>query len=150
NPLSFNRAFFRDMAAGTNRLVSSAVAAMALEPAISANGRFVAFTARGSNIVDVYIYDTQNGTTALVSASTNGTGHSLTADASSAPSISADGHYVLFQSYALDLAPGTTVRTNFFLRNVHENNTRALTTNGWQASVAAMTPDAHYVGLAFS
>ena len=150
NPVGYYRAFFRDMAADTNLLASSAVAGMALEPAVSANGRYVAFTARGTNTVDVYIYDTQSGTTALVSASTNGSGHSLTADASSAPSVSADGHYVLFQSYALDLAPGVTVRTNYFLRDVLAGTTRALTTNGWMSSVAAMTPDAHFVALAFS
>src|SRR5262249_55069277 len=141
NSAGFTRVFFRDLNAGTNLLCSSVFGGMALEPALSADGRYVAFTARGTNLFDVYRYDTHSGASALVSANTSGFGHSLTADASSSPAISADGRYVLFQSCALDLAPGTSVRTNHYLRDLQLGTTRALTTNSSKASVASMTPD---------
>jgi Tol biopolymer transport system component len=150
NAPGFTRVFFRDLNAGTNLLCSSIVNGMALEPALSGNGRYVAFTARGTNVYDVYRYDTQNGASTLVSANTGGFGHSLAADASSSPTISADGRYVLFQSYAMDLAPGTTVRTNHYVRDLQLATTHALTTNTSKASVASMTPDGHYVALGFS
>jgi Tol biopolymer transport system component len=150
NPAGWIRVFFRDLAAGTNRSLSSLISGMALEPALSANGAYVAFTARSTNVFDIYATDTQSGTTTLVSASTTGSGHSSGADASSSPSISADGRYVLFQSTALDLTPGMTVRTNHYLRDLQTATTRALTTNSAKSSVASMTPDGHYIALGFS
>jgi Tol biopolymer transport system component len=77
-------------------------------PAISADGRFVAFESHASNLVfgdtnghrDVFVRDRLNGTTERVSVSSAGTqGDGL----SVAPAISADGRYVAFQSYASNL-----------------------------------------------
>jgi Tol biopolymer transport system component len=149
NSPGFSRVFFRDLTAGTNLLCSSIVAGMALEPALSADGRYVAFTARGTNLYDVYRYDTQSGTSTLVSINTNGAGHTLLADASSSPSISGDGRYILFQSFALDLTPGAT-RTNHYLRDMQLGTTRALTANSARVSGDSMTPDGHYIALGFS
>ncbi len=80
-------------------------------PAISADGRYVAFDSDASNLVggdsngspDVFVHDRQTGETTRVSVSTGGTeGNS----GSYSPSISADGRYVAFDSDASNLLAG--------------------------------------------
>jgi Tol biopolymer transport system component len=80
-------------------------------PAISADGRYVAFTSRASNLVpedlnagiDVFVRDRLSGTTERVSRDTAGADPNA---GSSDPSISADGRYVAFVSDASDLVAG--------------------------------------------
>jgi Tol biopolymer transport system component len=83
----------------------------AQSPAISADGRYVAFVA-DAMLVDgfpndmtrqVYVRDRVTGITTLISSSSTGTPGD---DDSLAPSISADGRYVAFQSDAGNLLPG--------------------------------------------
>jgi Tol biopolymer transport system component len=80
-------------------------------PAISADGRYVAFESFASNLVagdsngiwDVFVHDRQTGATERVSIHSNGaqgTGESVY------PSISADGRYVSFSSWASNLVAG--------------------------------------------
>ncbi len=72
-------------------------------PIISADGRYVAYLSKASDIVpgdtqpvqDVYVYDRVNGTTEL--ASLNSQGQQVAVDAYD-PSISADGRYVAFHT----------------------------------------------------
>ena len=82
-------------------------------PAISADGRYVAFISSASNLVDgdtngfadVFVRDRKTGTIERVSLADDGT----QANASSAlPEISADGRYVAFRSTASNLVPGDT------------------------------------------
>jgi hypothetical protein len=80
------------------------------EAAISADGRFIAFTGKASNLVaipttgqNVFVRDLQAGTTKLVSVNKDGTGGGN--GASSEPRISADGRYVAFSSRATNLIP---------------------------------------------
>lgn len=82
-------------------------------PAISADGRFLAFASRATNLVpgdtngrlDVFVRDRQTGTLALASLTSAG----LPAGGDSfAPALSADGRYVAFQSSAPDLVFGDT------------------------------------------
>jgi Tol biopolymer transport system component len=78
-------------------------------PDITADGRFIAYRSAGPNIVpgdtnnapDVFLYDTANATTILVSLSALGnfTGNSR----SSNPQFSPDGQTLLFQSWSSDL-----------------------------------------------
>jgi hypothetical protein len=83
-------------------------------PAISADGRYVAFDSLASNLVtddsngvkDVFVRDHQTWVTDLVSVSTGGV--QGTSDSLS-PAISSDGRYVAFQSFANDLVLGDTV-----------------------------------------
>ncbi len=83
------------------------------EPAISADGRFVAFSSRATNLVagdtnayqDVFVHDRQSGTTERVSVATGGAQGS---NASFEPSISADGRFVAFSSQASNLVAGDT------------------------------------------
>jgi Tol biopolymer transport system component len=80
-------------------------------PSISADGRYVAFTSFAPNLVakdtngrlDVFVHDRVTKKTTRVSVTSDGaegTGESLR------PSISANGRYVAFPSYASDLVAG--------------------------------------------
>jgi Tol biopolymer transport system component len=84
-------------------------------PAISADGRFVAFTSRATNLVagdtngldDVFVRDRQHGTTERASLDSGGAqGNGVSG--SDAVSISGDGRYVAFDSSASDLVGGDT------------------------------------------
>ena len=95
------------------------------KPAISGDGRFVAFpvAAKVTNLVpddtnnagDICIRDRANGTTQLVSVSSDG----AQANAYSyGPSISGGGRHVAFYSSATNLAPGdTNGKTDIFVRD---------------------------------
>src|ERR1043166_4339163 len=82
-------------------------------PSISADGRYVAFYSFASNLVtgdttqtaDVFVRDMQTGVTALVSVAGDGTqANGLSVE----PSISADGRYIAFRSFASNLVTGNT------------------------------------------
>jgi Tol biopolymer transport system component len=103
---------------GTTRLVSVSSGgtqgnAASNSPAISANGRYVAFRSSASNLVgsdtnqafDVFVHDQANGTTTRVSVATGGAQGN---DQSGAPSISASGQWIAFASAASNLVPNDT------------------------------------------
>src|SRR4051812_25734193 len=112
--------YVRDRGAETTQLVSRGVGGAAPNggsvtglgaPVISADGRYVAFASLASNLVtgddngaaDVFVFDRSSGTTARISVTSGG----VQANASSSnPSISADGHVVVFQSQAANLVDG--------------------------------------------
>jgi Tol biopolymer transport system component len=82
-------------------------------PAVSADGRFVAFSSRATNLVagdtngaeDVFLRDRHSGTTVRITVGEQGVeanGHSME------PAISADGRLVAFQSQASNLVAGDT------------------------------------------
>lgn len=107
--------FLFDTLGGTNVLVSVGLdgntgsGGYSAWPAISADGRFIAFQSAATNLVandnngasDIFLRDMVAGTTALVSVSTDGV-HSGNGDSFS-PSISRDGRYVSFLSTATNL-----------------------------------------------
>jgi Tol biopolymer transport system component len=83
------------------------------EPSISANGRYVAFESSANNLVpgdtngsrDIFVHDRQTGVTERVSVDSSGLeGNDINSD----PSISADGRYVAFDSFASNLVSGDT------------------------------------------
>jgi Tol biopolymer transport system component len=82
-------------------------------PSISADGRYVAFRSNASNLVvgdtnnawDIFVHDRQSGLTERVNI--DSAGAEVNVD-SSDPSISADGRYVAFRSYASNLVAGDT------------------------------------------
>ncbi len=84
-------------------------------PAISADGRFVAFESKARNLVprdfnrrqDVFVHDLQTGATERVSVDSAGNQASGPTDA---PAISADGRFVAFQAGHANLVPGDTNR----------------------------------------
>jgi tricorn protease-like protein len=84
-----------------------------LDPAISGNGRFVAFASGASNLVagdtndnsDVFVHDRETKKTKRVSVGSNG----AEADGSSEnPAISVNGRFVAFYSGASNLVAGDT------------------------------------------
>ncbi len=96
-------------------------------PAISANGRFVAFVSAAPDLVpgdtngrsDVFVHDRQTGTTERVSVDSAGTQADGDSDS---PALSADGRFVAFVSVATNLVPGdTNGRSDVF---VHDRQTR--------------------------
>jgi Tol biopolymer transport system component len=87
------------------------------EPAISANGRFVAFGSGSTNLVsgdtnnqwDIFVHDRQTSATTRVSVGPGG----VQSDGSSAnPAISADGRFVVFSSAATNLVTDDTNATD--------------------------------------
>ncbi len=89
---------------------------MSFAPALSADGRFVAFTSYAKNLVsgdtnaarDVFVHDIQAGSTTRVSVNMNGDeGNNESGDVGGV-SLSADGRFVAFISEASNLAPNDT------------------------------------------
>jgi Tol biopolymer transport system component len=82
-------------------------------PSISADGRFVCFESRSSNLVtgdwnhetDIFVHDRSTGTTERVSVDSAG---GEAAGGSHFPEISADGRWVVFDSWAPNLVSGDT------------------------------------------
>jgi Tol biopolymer transport system component len=111
--------FVRDLRAGGTRRVSVSTAGTQATgpsalPAISADGRYVAFVSRAADLVpgdtngadDVFLRDVATGVTSRVSATGGG---AQVSGVSGSPAISADGRYVAFGSDAAGLAPGPAV-----------------------------------------
>ncbi len=108
--------FVYDRVTGTIERVSVSDAGVegndrSLSPSLSADGRYVTFYSRASNLVlgdnngsfDVFVYDRTTGTIERVSVSDTGVeGNS----SSFRPSLSADGRYVAFTSFATNLVTG--------------------------------------------
>ncbi|MEM7116072.1 MAG: hypothetical protein AAF614_26765 [Chloroflexota bacterium] len=99
-------------------------------PAISDNGRFIAFRSDSSNLVsgdtngrsDVFVHDRQTGTTTRVSVASDGTEGN---DGSFSASISGDGRFVAFSSGASNLVSGDNNNTNDVF--VHDRQTGTTT-----------------------
>ena len=122
-PGDTNRAFdifVKDLQAGTIIRANTAANGtetniwdMSREPSISADGRYVVFTNGAANLVsgdtngitDVFVKNLQTG--AIRRANTTASGGQGNDDAGN-PTISADGRYVAFRSYATNLVAGDT------------------------------------------
>lgn len=98
-------------------------------PAISADGRYVAFESWASNLVpgdtnnswDIFVKDTQTGATTRVSTDATGVeGNGSSANSfGQSTSISADGRYVAFVSQASNLVPDDTNGTmDVFVKDI--------------------------------
>ncbi|MBE0429868.1 MAG: PD40 domain-containing protein [Thermoleophilia bacterium] len=108
--------FIKDVTSGETALVSTDAAGVQgdyhnSDPAISADGRYVAFRSAASNLVpgitngrmDIFVKDTRTGRIERISTAADG----AEADGDSIhPSISADGRHVAFSSTAANLVPG--------------------------------------------
>jgi Tol biopolymer transport system component len=120
------------------------------EPSISADGRFVAFPSDASNLVvgdtngqlDVFVRDRRRDKTTRVSVTSAGAEAN---DGSFNPSISADGRFVAFPSYASNLVEGDTNQTgDTFVRDRRRDKTTRVSVssagaeaNGGSASISA-------------
>ena len=151
--------FVRDLQAQTTDLVSRSPMGGGADgdsdsPAVSADGRFVAFNSQAENLsaededgtLDVFVRDRQTGTTLYASrasgaAGAQGNGPSVF------PSISSDGRYVAFQSLASSLS-GDDIDGLYdvFVRDLVTNTTvlasragngAAADGDSWQPSISA-------------
>jgi len=156
--------FVHDRQTGATTRVSVATGGVqanesSFQPVISADGRFVAFYSRATNLVpgdtngfrDIFVHDRQTGSTTRVSLATGGTqvnGNSRTSD------ISEDGQFVAFESDATNLVSNdTNARRDIF---VHDRQTGATTrvsvaTGGGQVNDDSFDPvlsaDGRYVAF---
>jgi hypothetical protein len=121
-------------------------------PAISADGRYVAFESIASNLVtgdtngvsDIFVRDRLTNTTTRVSVDS---AENQASGASYEPSISADGRYVAFSSVASNLAGGdANIVSDIFVRDLVAGTTvRASVDSGgadangpsWAAAISA-------------
>jgi Tol biopolymer transport system component len=127
---------------------------------ISGDGRYMTFTSRAGDLVpgdhtvlweDVFVRDLEGGTTVRVSVDVNGGDPN---DASFHPSISADGRYVAFVSYASDLVQGDgNGTTDVFVRDLATGTTTRVSkdlqggdpnADSWMPSISA---DGRYVAF---
>jgi Tol biopolymer transport system component len=126
---------------------------------ISLDGRYVAFDSGASNLVagdangrrDVFVRDLQLGTLVRASVATGGQEGD---DDSLAPSISADGRWVAFQSAAANLVPGDLNMTcDVFVRDLATGTTTRITVGpggveGNDESLEpSITPDGRFVAF---
>lgn len=161
---SFSHIYVRDTHLNVTRRVSvcprgAVPNGRSWHPAISGDGRYVAFVSNATNLVpgdrnrsaDVFLYDTSQGSTVLVSHKVKG---GAANGASALPAISADGSVVAFQSDASDLVCarqcGATIEDINLLPDVFlfDRATTAVTrvsadrTGGWMAPSVAPALDA--------
>lgn len=145
--------FVRDRVTGlTTRISLDSSGAQAnddsLNPFITPDGRYVAFESLASNLVpgdtndvqDVFVHDRQSGQTSRASISSGGVeGNGLSAK----PSLSADGHLVVFSSAADNLVPHDTNRgTDAFLHDLLTGQTRrvSVSSSGMQGYYYSENP----------
>ena len=129
-------------------------------PAISADGRYVAFESLARNLVsddtnnfaDIFVHDRQTGETTRASVASDGAEAN---HASLAPGISADGRYVAFWSSASNLVPDDTNDTaDIFVRDRHTGETTRVSVssdgteaNGFSAFIPTISADGRYVAF---
>jgi Tol biopolymer transport system component len=128
--------FVRDRKTGITDRVSASIdsndpSGQSSSPAISANGRFVAFQSSAEDLVgtdsngstDIFLTDRDSGVVRLISLTS---AEEQTTDGDSAyPSISADARYVAFHSLASDLVPNDgNSTTDVFVRDRQAGTTR--------------------------
>ena len=128
-------------------------------PSISAHGRFVAFYSSAANLVgsdtngarDVFVRDRQTGKTARVSVDSHGAQGN---GDSEGPSISADGRFVAFYSFASNLVAGDTNGViNVFVRDRKTGKTTRVSVNSHGAQtkrdsiVRAISADGRFVAF---
>jgi len=128
-------------------------------PAISADGRYVAYVSCAFDLVpndtndenDIFVFDRQTDTIRRVSVASDGTQGNTDSDR---PTISADGRYVAFESYAANLVPGDTNDENdVFVRDRQTGTTRrvSVASGGTQGNNDSSRPvisaDGRYVAF---
>jgi Tol biopolymer transport system component len=138
------------LAAATTRVSVDSAGAQAngasSQPAISANGRYVAFRSAASNLVsgdtntrsDIFVYDRTTAATKRISVDSAGT---QTNGSSHEPSLSSDGSVVAFHSTASNLVSGDTNGVvDVFVRSGTTTTRVSLTSAGAQASGLSTSP----------
>ncbi len=155
--------FLHDIQTGTTTRVSVDSAGNESDgssniPSMSADGRYVAFTSSATNLVsgdtnndaDIFLHDTQTGTTTRVSVDSSG--NEVTGGGSSNPSISSDGRYIIFPSNATNLVVNDTNYTeDIFLHDTQTGTTTRVSVDSsgnesdGSSNNSSMSADGRYV-----
>jgi Tol biopolymer transport system component len=159
--------FLRDPSAGTTVLVTQAPTGEAANgasaaglPGITPDGKRLAISSTASNLVqgdtnqagDVFVYDRSSGTFLLASV---GEGGAPAKGTSTDPSVSADGRWIAFASFAANLVPGDgNATTDVFVRDLRAGVTERVSVteaggdpNGL-AQLPTISPDGGLVAFA--
>jgi Tol biopolymer transport system component len=154
--------FLKDLHTGVVTLVSTndtgaGTNGDSVDPVVSDDGRYVAFTSSASNLVandrnlceDVFVKDLLTGSVTRVS--TNGAGVEG-GDISASPAMTGDGRYVVFESDAANLVTGDTNNdTDVFRRDLSTGTIIRVSTASSSAqgddnsTHASITDDGRYV-----
>ncbi|HEX8916514.1 MAG TPA: hypothetical protein VF796_29450, partial [Humisphaera sp.] len=141
--------FLRDRQTGTTVLVSKGIGGAAAngastQPVISQDGAYVAFASKASNLVagddkgfqDVFRYNVSTGTIELVSA-TNTAGTTFGNGGSSEPTISGNGQFVSFTSFAPNLGGvDGNAENDIYVRNMSTGQNKLVSVNTGGVSAA--------------
>ncbi|WP_420629722.1 hypothetical protein [Candidatus Leptofilum sp.] len=126
-------------------------------PAISADGRYIAFRSAATTLVpndtnneyDIFVHDTQTGQTTRVSIASDGTEAN---DYSTDLDISADGRFVTFDSVATNLVSNdTNSRRDVFVHDTQTGQTSRVsvasdsTEGNWNSEYPAISADGRFV-----
>src|SRR5215475_4705011 len=128
------------------------------QPAISADGRYVAFLTASALVPDdtnfeedIYVHDRQTGETTRVNLSSSG---EQSNERSWRPALSADGRFVAFESAASNLVPGdTNAMWDVFVhdRQTGETTRASVDSNGAEpdrdSMFARLSADGRYVAF---
>lgn len=129
------------------------------KPAISGDGRYVAFLSGAANLVvgdsngryDVFLHDRNSGQTIRVSVDSAGAQGDFNSDN---PEISSDGRYIIFSSMATNLVPGDVNNSNdIFVHDRDTGQTTMVSVNSageqvnFGASYPAISPDGMWVSF---
>jgi Tol biopolymer transport system component len=126
------RSYVRNIDTGKTRLVSVTSKGVPAtgdtrSPAISANGRFVAFYGDGGGLPgagsddQIWVHDRKTGSTRLASKAANG--DPASGGNSAYPSLSGDGRFVAFESYATNLPGAAALSTLVYIRDLRGGKT---------------------------
>ncbi|MCS6908422.1 MAG: hypothetical protein RML93_11150, partial [Anaerolineales bacterium] len=145
--------FVRDLQTNTTGRVSVSTGGSqandhSYNPAISADGRYVAFWSDASNLVpndtngvsDIFVHDRQTGETRRVSVSSTGVQANMV---SYFPSISADGRYVAYNSIASNLVSGdSNGEFDVFVHDLTNSQTQriSVSSDGTQGNGSSLQP----------
>jgi hypothetical protein len=145
--------FVHDRASGVTERVSVAsgggqATGITYYTAISANGQVVAFASSAADLVaddtngrwDVFVHDRSTGATTRASVASSGAEGNDTSDF---PGLSADGRYVVFESYATTLVPNDSNSTwDIFIHDTTTGETTRVSVadDGGQATGDSMLP----------
>jgi Tol biopolymer transport system component len=149
-----NRTLYASRASGAR---GAGANASSYAPALSGDGRVVAFHSDASNLdpadrgerADVYVRDLRTNRTTLVSRADGARGAHGNG-ASEGASISADGRYVAFVSRARNLHPDDTDgRRDVFVRDLRRNVTRLVSQGPGEALEASISADGRHVAFVY-
>ncbi len=130
-------------------------------PTISDDGRYVAFDSRATNLVDggvttrwhIFLKDMQTGVTSIVDitpAGVQGNNDSVM------PSLSGDGRFIAFKSFATNLvtSPDTNTKPDIFVKDLQTGEFRRISTDSQGAqsneysNYPCISQDGRYVSFA--